>query len=62
MKYINIHFENVNTLTPKTITTQEAIVSGIESTIKSVGQTYTHILAIHKSSINKRLATSVTEL
>ena len=37
---INIRIENANTLTPQTITTQEAIKSGMEAMIKSVGQTY----------------------
>ena len=38
---INIPIEDANTLTPKPITTQEAILSGIESTIKSIGHTLT---------------------
>ena len=34
-----MHIGNANPLTPKTITTQEAIISGMEGMIKSVGQT-----------------------
>ena len=33
---INICIENANTLTPRPITTQQAIIFGIESTIKSI--------------------------
>ena len=42
--------QNANTLTPKPITTQEAKISVIESTIKSIGQTLTYCKYInHKS-------------
>ena len=37
-----MRIENGNTLTPRPITTQEAIRSGIESTIKSIDQTLTY--------------------
>ena len=47
---INICIENGNTLTLKPITTQEAIISGIESTIKSVGQTFTYCQYINHES------------
>ena len=48
---INIRIKNANTLTPKPITTQEAIISVIESTIKSIGPTLTYCKYInHKSN------------
>ena len=48
---INLCIENANTLTPKPITTQEAIISVIESTIKSIVHTLTHWRYInHKSN------------
>ena len=48
---INIRIENGNTLKPKPITTQEAIISDIEFTIKSIGQTLTYCrYTNHKSN------------
>ena len=39
---MNLRIENTNTLAPNPITTQEAIISGIESTMKSICQTLTY--------------------
>ena len=49
----NIRIENANTLTPKPITTQEAIISVIASTIKSIGQTLTYCKFINHKSLHQ---------